>query len=300
MTLSVAVTYQVIPGAEHLAILQTKDWQKPIQQQLQAVVQDVISVLSIDDFRPSGVYPPPGAYSAYGADESDAGQEASPLERINERLTEAMSEQVADRGVAVHAVRVHLLESPHLPGSAQTAGQQAPSPPPMAALSGLGQGAGQGADPPLQEAARASAPLYPAAPAGLAGQPGVPAYPSGPPVASPPAKSAVPPPGAPPERMTLLSAQALAETYDAVVRQRITDPATIRRIISQFEAVAADPELSQQVPFDAEAGALNLMNHLRHLQARSQAQAQAQAAPAQPPGVSAFPPPDVPAAPEDK
>lgn len=71
--------------------------------------------------------------------------------------------------------------------------------------------------------------------------------------------------------MTLRSAQALAEMYDAVLRQRITDMATIQRIINQFEAVAADPELSQLVPFDAAAGAQNLINHLHHLQMRAYA-----------------------------
>lgn len=69
--------------------------------------------------------------------------------------------------------------------------------------------------------------------------------------------------------MTVLSAQALAETYDAVVRHRITDLGTIRRIIAQFEAVAANPELSRQVPFDAAAGARNLRNHLYQLEMRN-------------------------------
>ena len=69
-----------------------------------------------------------------------------------------------------------------------------------------------------------------------------------------------------------MSAQALAEMYDAVVRHRITNLDTIRRIISQFEAVAADPDLSQQVDFDAAAGAHNLSIHLYHLQRRNQTQ----------------------------
>ncbi len=279
VTLSVAITYQVVPGEEHLAIRGTRDWQKPIQQQLPAVVQDVVSALTIDDFRPAGGAHP-GGYSAYGADEIDDGQDASPLERINERLTAAMSEQVADRGVAVHAVKVHLLESLHLPGSAQAPAQPPPTPHPTVALPGMPQSAGGVVESAPPGTAIAGPPSPLAASANLAAQPGPPPYPPEPPVypsglpVYPPARADAPSAGAPAERMTLLSAEALAETYDAVVRQRITDPATIRRIISQFEAVAADPELSQQVPFDAEAGAQNLINHLRHLQARQSSPAQ--------------------------
>ena len=69
-----------------------------------------------------------------------------------------------------------------------------------------------------------------------------------------------------PPPQALLSPQALAETYDAVLRRRITDIATIRRIVMQFETVANDPVLSEQVPFDAAAGAQNLLNHLYQLE----------------------------------
>ncbi|HEY7349623.1 MAG TPA: SPFH domain-containing protein [Ktedonobacterales bacterium] len=266
VTMSVAMTYQVVPGEEHLAIRTTKEWQRPIQQQLQSVVQDVVSGLSIDDFRhPGGAHPASGAYAV---DESDDDQPASPLERINERLTDAMREQVADRGVAVHAVRVHTLEGSHLPGAAHAAGHPASSHP-TTALPAVPQNAGQDSLSAMPGAPVVGAPSYPAAPAGLTGPPGPPIYPPGSIAAPPPAGAAALSGGTPLEAMTLLSAQALAETYDAVVRQRITDLATIRRIISQFEAVAADPELSQQVPFDAAAGAHNLITHLHNLQARS-------------------------------
>ncbi|HEU5376911.1 MAG TPA: thioredoxin domain-containing protein [Ktedonobacteraceae bacterium] len=70
----------------------------------------------------------------------------------------------------------------------------------------------------------------------------------------------------PGEQQALLSPQALAESYDAVLRRRITDPATIRRILVQFETVAADPVLSEQVPFDAEFGARELRNYLLRLE----------------------------------
>jgi len=287
VTLSVAMIYQVVTGEEHLAIRATTNWQEPIQQQLQAVVQDVVSVLSLDDFRyPGAAHPPPGAYSAPAADELDDDQDASPLERLNERLTEAMREQVADRGVAVHAVRARLLDGSHLLGGAPTPGAQQPAAHPTTLLPATPQGAGQGAGgvPPG------------AASVGPAGQPLAPVHQPGLPVAPPPVGGTPPSAGGPPEPMTLRSAQALAEIYDAVLHQRITDLATIQRIISQFEAVAADPELSQLVPFDAAAGAQNLTNHLHNLQMRAYATL-AQRPEDEPPVPPGFP--ASPAAPEE-
>ncbi len=277
VTLSVAITYQVVPGEEHLALRLTRDWQKPIQQQLRAVVQDEISMLSIQDFRaPGGAPAPPGTSGDYDAEESGDEQAASPLERINERLTTVMRRKVVERGVAVHEVKVHLLESPHLLFSASDPAHQASAPHPTAALSLLPPHEGQVVEGTVQNAAIDSPSLYLGGPVGIGGQLLPPIHPAGPPIALPPLGLGIPSAGTPQQPMSLLSAQALSETYDAVVRHRISDLATIQRIISQFEAVAADPELSQKVPFDAEAGARNLSNHLHNLQMRSLAQLEQQ------------------------
>ncbi len=274
VTLSVAIIYQVVPGQEYLAIRTTKEWQKPIQQQLVAVIRDVVSALSADDFRASTTGQQlRGTLGAQVAGEIDEPQAASPIERINERLTSAMRDQVAERGVTVHTVKVHLLEGPRSTGSAQPTAYHALAAHPTIALP-----AGQ---PPNQRVIDSMAPV-PQAPqsGGIAalGAGGVPAGWPGQTVSPPqpadalvvPAVSGgdIPPGGALSEPMTLVSAQALAEYYDAVVHQRVTDPVTIRRIIAQFEAVANNPALSQQVPFDAAAGAQNLSNHLRHLEMR--------------------------------
>ncbi|HEY7357791.1 MAG TPA: SPFH domain-containing protein [Ktedonobacterales bacterium] len=297
--LGVAMTYQVVPGEEHLAIRLTKDWQKPIQQQLQAVVQDEISILSIQDFRHTGgAYTPPGGYAA--ADVEDD-QGASPLERINERLTNAMSMKVADRGVAIHEVKARLLGPPQLPGGAPAAQQQAlpasfrpaPSAHPTVALPFTPQGAGQAAGDALQGTSDAGSLPFLAAPAGMVGYQVPSMYPPGQPVAPPALEVGGPQINAQPEPMSLLSAQALAEAYDAVVRHRITDLATIQRIISQFEAVAADPDLSQEVPFDAAAGARYLTNHLYHLQMRSLSALSQQ-------GDTSYPADDAPAPPDEE
>lgn len=265
--LSVAVTYQAVPGEEHRAIRQGRDWQKYIQQQLQMVVQDEIALLSIQDFRPSGGVPhPQGATRGYVEDEEESDQPLSPLERINERLTDAMRQRVADLGVAVHEVKIHLLDTPHLPGSGAAPAQQMPPGPaqpgpvahPTVALPLMSQEPGQVVEGSLQASFRDDSPLASV-------------HPAGPPVA-PPLRGGGVAPVAQPTPVPIMSDQALAEAYDAVLRHRITDLSTIQRIINQFEAVAADPERSQQVDFDAEQGAHLLRTHLYHLQQRQQAQ----------------------------
>lgn len=285
VTLSAAINYQVVPGQEYLAIRTAKDWQKPVQQQLVAVVQDVISLLSIDAFRrPAGGQRAPAGLVGLAPDQMNGEQEVSPLERINDRLTTVMREQVAERGIVVHTVKVHILEGPRLPGGAGSAGHPAQlSHAPMvmpAAQPGAGPGlesahAGmpQGAlpAPPIASPSRMAAMGTGVAPPGWPGQVVLPPYPPVSPIAPPAIGAAPRTGGASPPPMTPLSAQALAETYDAVMRHRITDLGTIRRIIAQFEAVAGNAELSQHVQFDAEAGARYLQNHLYQLEMRNAA-----------------------------
>jgi hypothetical protein len=279
VTLSVAITYQVNPGEEHLAVVLAKDWQKPIQQQLQSVVQYEVGLLSGQDFWPvGGVHVRPVGLGGYAGDKDD--EQTSPLVRINERLTNAMNRKVAERGVAVHEVSVQLLGTTPKQTGAPAAIHQAPpahlhqqqGTHPTVALPPMPEALGPVVEGTVQNAP-ADPRIYLGAQADLPGQPAAPYHSPNLPAASPPGGAGRPTVNALPEPpMTLMSAQALAETYDAVVRHRITDLETIRRIISQFEAVAADPDLSQQVPFDAAAGAQNLSIHLYHLQRRTQAQ----------------------------
>ncbi len=273
VTLSAAISYQVVPGQEYLAVRTTKDWQKPVQQQLVEVVQDVISGLSSDAFWHPGQrhQVAPGGLAP---DEANAAQRASPLEQINEQLTIAMSNQLAERGVAVHAVKVHIIDGTRLSGGVGSASHppQAAYPPASMPTSQPGApGTPQGVSPapPVATTSEMPSSRTGGTPVDWSAQGMLPPHQPGPPIA-PVAGGATPTVGsAPPPPMTVLSAQALAETYDAVVRHRITDLGTIRRIIAQFEAVAANPELSRQVPFDAAAGARNLRNHLYQLEMRN-------------------------------
>jgi hypothetical protein len=293
IALDVAMSYQIIPGQEYLAIRNTKDWKEPLQQLLVEVTQDVVSALTFADF--SGQHGGPSSHAGTGgslSDSLDDEHEHAPLARINDRLTLEMRDQAADRGVAIHAVKVHLLETlpgagkVSAPGKAPASVPAAPAslPPPMAPAdeqviqppADRSRPTGGPATRPLSQIPTGQSEVA-QPPAGTIPQlvfPGqsvpVPQLPATP--IAPPPRGGVVPPAAEPTQPPVLSPQALAETYDAVLRRRITDIATIRRIVMQFETVANDPALSEAVPFDAAAGAENLRNHLYQLelQARSQ------------------------------
>jgi hypothetical protein len=288
VALDVAMSYQIIPGQEYLAIRNTKDWKEPLQQLLVEVTQDVVSTLTFADFsRQPGSQPAHIGAGGSLSDSLDDEHEQAPLARINDRLTHEMRDQAADRGVAIHAVKVHLLETlpgagkGSAPGKASAAAPAAPASPPAPILPAVGQAIAPPADRSRPTGGPPTRPL-PQIPTdqsegGTLPQlvfPGqsipVPQLPVTP--IAPPPRGGVPPVVAEPTPPPVLSPQALAETYDAVLRRRITDIATIRRIVMQFETVANDPLLSEQVPFDAAAGAENLRNHLYQLelQARSQ------------------------------
>lgn len=84
----------------------------------------------------------------------------------------------------------------------------------------------------------------------------------------------------------LLSLRQLERFYNDIAEQRITDGSTIRRLIVQFDAVAADQELSEQAPFDAAGAARNLRHYLASLERQAPA-SQTSAPDASPP----YPPP---------
>ena len=293
IALDVAMSYQSIPGQEYLAIRNTNNWKEPLHQLLVEITQDVVSALSADDFsRQHGSY-----LSHMGAGDSlsdslDDEHAHSPLARINDRLAHEMRDQVADRGVVIHAVKVHLLESPLVPGNV-SAPSKAPAPVspgtashPTGIRPSAGQVIGIPADRLLPAGGPPTRPLHEL----LAGENDVAQPPTGtiPKLVFPGQSLPVPPssmtPIAPPPRggaapvtaeptpPAILSPQALAETYDAVLRRRITDIATIQRIVVQFETVANDPILSEQAPFDVAAGAQNLLNHLYQLKLQSASQ----------------------------
>lgn len=292
ISLEVAMSYQVIPGQEYLAIRDAHNWKEPLQQLLVEVTQDVMGGLSADDFfRQHGSHPaPPGAGGSL-SDPLDDEHEQSPLSWINGRLTQEMRAQVADRGVVVHVVKIHPPESLLAPGRVAAPGK-APAPVspgifthPTSILPPAGQGIAPptgNARPGAGPATRPLSPLQADEPVRTAPTnmlptvvfPGqalpVPQAPMMP--IAPPPRAGVMPAAPEPTRPPLLSLQALKETYDAVLRRRVTDIDTIRRIVVQFETVAKDPVLNEQVDFDAVEAAQLLRNHLSILEAQSRTQ----------------------------
>jgi hypothetical protein len=299
--LRVSALYAVIPGQEHLAIRNTKNWNLPIQQRLTAVVEEVVGTLSAADFMlPSAENQADLPLSRT----ADAGAVNAPLAALNDELRNALQEQVAERGVEVQAVRVHLLDRPRAPGGARQSpltAQLAHSPvsshpmlPLPADQAGTGrvvEGSGQALPyfvlppPMITHVAGMAAPSAGGQQAGAsediaqlfmgkgAGQ-GLPLIP---PSGMGVGFSGMNP--APP----LLSLRQLKQFYTDIVQQQITDGSTIRRIIAQFDAVAADEALSEQAPFDAAGAARNLRHYLASLERRA-------APPASSPDASSPPP----------
>lgn len=294
IALDVGMSYQVIPGQEYLAVRNTKDWKEPLKQLLVEVTQDVVSSYPADAFsRQSGGYPAlPGA-GALPSDPPDDEQEQSPLSWINDRLTQEMRAQVADRGVVVQVVKIRLQEGLPASGRISVPGRApAPASPgifthPTNILptAGLGTAPSAGnARPAGGPPTRPLSPLSADEPVGTTPTdmlptvvyPGqalpVPQAPKMP--IAPPPRAGVAPAAPEPTRPPLLSPQALKEMYKVVMQQRVTDIDTIRRIVMQFETVANTPALSEseEVDFDAAKAAQHLRTHLSQLEALRAAQ----------------------------
>ncbi len=285
--LRVSVLYEVIPGQEHLAVRSTKNWNTPIQQGLARAVEEVISMLTADDLIAASarvqVGAPPGRAS-------DTGAMNTPFSDLDDQVKNALQAQVAERGVEIQSARVHLIDGPRAQAGARPApltarvvsASEGPHPTILlpADQTGVGrvvEGSGQAlphlvAPPPMiTHVAGMATSSTDGRQASAQGERA--SLFSGPGAGK--SLSLVPPSGmgvrfsganpAPP----LLSLRQLKQFYNDIVQQQITDSSTIRRIVAQFEAVAADQALSDQADFDAAAAARNLRQHLASLERRA-------------------------------
>jgi hypothetical protein len=287
--LRVSVLYEVIPGQEYLAIRNTKNWNTPIQQSLARAVEEVISRLTADDFiaASAGVQVGPSLSHTL-----DTGAMDMSLSDLDNQVRNALHARVAGRGVEIQTVRVHLVDGPRSQAGGRPASlttrivSSAEGPHPTLLLpadqTGVGrvvEGSGQAlphliAPPPMITHVAGMATSYtdgrqanaPEERTSLFSEQG-----------TGKSLSLVPPSGmgvrfsganpAPP----LLSLRQLEQFYNDIVQQQITDSSTIRRIIAQFEGVAADQVLSDQAEFDATAAARNLRKHLTSLERQASA-----------------------------
>ncbi len=282
--LRVSAVYEVIPGEEHLAVRSTKDWNMPIQQRLATVVEDVVSMLTAADLLPPAGGSQTGLSLSRAAEAEGA---SSPLDALNAQLTTTLREQVADRGVVVLAVKAYLVDGPRAQDAARLAPPPSPTislPPsshptlPLSAdLSRAGrvvEGSGQALphidlpSPVIRHVAGMAAPSIEdrqaGAPEVVSSLFSVPVTGQGLPLVPPGGMSLrVSGTG---QGVAPLSLRQLEQFYNDIVQQRITDSSTIRRLIAQFDAVAADPELSERAPFDPAGAARNLRQYLTSLE----------------------------------
>jgi regulator of protease activity HflC (stomatin/prohibitin superfamily) len=225
------ISYRLMPEDAHLAAFYVNDWEKSLQELFVATTQNSIRELSPDDF----IAWSQGMYSRQvaNADNFSPGQ----WDRINRLLAQRIQDQVAHWGVQINGVQIRdVIVDPHIP---QFVGVNPPaSPQPVDARA-------------TQNATSATAQPHPAKvnPHPEMTEQVAPAKPSKPAPVSMPA-------AAPAAKVSKVD--ILAQAYDDVRSERITDPITIRKIASRFETIANDPEESKNVHFDAARAARTL------------------------------------------
>jgi len=225
-----SISYQLMPEDAHLAAFYVNDWEKSLQELFVATTQNSIRELSPDDF----IAWSQGMYSrqAANADNFSPGQ----WDRINKLLAQRIQDQVAHWGVQINGVQIRdVTVDPHVLVGVNPAA----SPRPVDA--GV-----------VQLATSATVQPHPAKvnPNPAKTEQASPAKPSKPepePAAAPAAAAA-----------KVSKVDILAQAYEDVRSERITDPVTIRSIASRFETIAHDPEESKNVNFDAARAARTL------------------------------------------
>lgn len=221
------VSYQLMPEDAYLAILQDKNWEERLHELFITLLRTSIRHLTPDD-----LIPWPRNVRSRTTSNGGRSSENTTMrkEHLNDELFEQLRDRVALWGVQVNTVRLGEVEL-------------APHDIPLVDTDKIvGTPTAFDDDETTQ----------------LSFNPGVPqstkTIETAPPVQEMPkdAQGDSATPVAPP------SEEVLVKAYKAVQEGKITDPETIRDIAAKFEAVANDPNLSQNVSFDAARAVHNL------------------------------------------
>ncbi|GLV57725.1 hypothetical protein KDH_45610 [Dictyobacter sp. S3.2.2.5] len=232
------ISYQLLPEDASLAITQVRDWENNLRTRFQTLLQHITTVFHPDDLL---AWPDGRNTQMDGDDDFVGGFERR--EQINDFLLQQMREKVALWGVQVNWVSIRDIEiAPH--GAIKIEPVQpayTSRPAPVSAT----------------ERTTPEMPVPPR-PSGQHGQP---------------VEEAVARPHHLEERTPAapaynLTEEVLVHAYQNVQDGRITDPETIRSIAARFYEVAQDPELSQNVNFDAAQAARNLYEEAKRHEPR--------------------------------
>ena len=240
VVLRATISYQLMPTDAYLAVTQVNQWEEILKELVVSTLQNIATTFTPDDFIawPQGLHSRPLTYD-------NAGDRDPRWERINRYLQDTIGDRVALWGVVVNWIRIRDISlAPHgativetdavfdMPTTIIDNSTPRPATPkqPQAPIPGTPT-----SQPKPQKAPTNVGNTNLAEETTLA----VPAPPSQPVQDDPP----------------LPNEKALIGLYKSVQEGKITDPATIRKIASQFEAVAHHPDARNTVSFDADRAA---------------------------------------------
>jgi SPFH domain / Band 7 family len=242
VVLRATISYQLMPADAYLAVTRVNQWEEILKELVVSTLQSIATTFMPDDFIawPQGLHSRPLTY--------DNTSEKDPRwERINKYLQDTIGDHVALWGVVVNWIHIRDISlAPHGATIVETDAVfdmpttiiEHPAPPVAVA--------------PKQPAAQAPKPKAPVSQpetqkstknsgnANLAEET-TQAVP-------------VPPPAQDVSRASqqLPNEKSLIGLYTSVQQGKITDPATIRQIASQFEMIAHNPDARNTVSFDAD------------------------------------------------
>src|SRR5947209_6812716 len=246
------ICYQLMPEDAHLAVLQVEKWEEALQELFKTVLQNVAGHLKPSDF----LAWPDKSRLRQSSDGSlrlsnPEADEATRWEHINLLLAQEMQDRVAAWGVTINWVYIRDISlTPRVPltTAAMTSTNAAKvGTPPVQAQAQPSAGS-MGADsarkamtPPVVGNQFPQMVVKPPADAGPAGPPVVPAAPG----------------------TKLPKEEVLKNAYKQIQAGMITSPDIIRSIAANFQAIANDPEASQNVSFDAAQAARTLYDRAK-------------------------------------
>lgn len=246
------ICYQLMPEDAHLAVLQVEKWEEALQELFKTVLQNVAGHLKPSDF----LAWPDKSRLHQSSDGSlrlsnPEVEEATHWEHINLLLAQEMQDRVAAWGVMMNWVYIRdVTLTPRVPintdaminmnvAKAGTPPVQAQAQRPPVSMGA--DSAGRAPTPPVVGKQSPQ----------MAVKPQADARPAGPPVT----------PAAPGTKHP--KEEVLKNAYKQIQSGAITSPDVIRSIAANFQAIADDPEASQNVSFDAAQAARTLYDRAK-------------------------------------
>ena len=274
------ISYQLLQEDAYFAVSRVQNWEQSLQTLFQTTLQEAAATFTPGDF----LIWPQTAQQQQQPGEDDFISGFQRRDQINKHVLQLMSERVATWGVQVNWISMRDIELlPHgsaiMPAQTIIPAQQAQ--PNQARVTPKEQTAPMQISSKIKAVAALVAQTSPVlrasrapqaaqkAQAPRAAQPQAPKKAQAPqaphaaatPVATP--KAAASANGGAMNESGRINEEVLISAYKAVQTGKITDPETIRRIASEFDAVARDPAASQKVSFDPARAAQNLFEQAR-------------------------------------